>query len=92
VPVALLVTPEGAAFRSWYPAGTWPLLEEDLRGLCRALGAGFINAREWSAEAEFFDSHHLLAAGARRVTERLARQAGRPPVCPARRNADHAAP
>jgi hypothetical protein len=74
VPAALLVMPEGEVFRSWYPPGSWALLERYLRALCRDYGTALINARRWSPEREFFDSHHLLPGAAERVTARLGRE------------------
>jgi hypothetical protein len=71
IPAALVLMPEGEAFRSWYPRPGWEQVEALLAGLCREYGVPLVNARRWVAEHDFPDSHHLLAAGATRFSARL---------------------
>jgi hypothetical protein len=74
IPVALVLMPEGPVFRSWYPPGTRTKFEDWLERTAREFGATLIDARAWMAEDDFVDSHHLMAPGARRFTERLGRE------------------
>jgi hypothetical protein len=75
VPVALLVTPEGPAFRAMYPRGSWPALRRRLRALAARYGAALIDARERvPSEDDFLDSHHLTLPAAQRFSRRLARE------------------
>ncbi|MCI0456413.1 MAG: hypothetical protein L0Z62_05475 [Gemmataceae bacterium] len=75
IPVGLVLMPEGQSFRSLYS----PLAETAI--VCfverarREWGVAVIDARTWVEEAGFWDGHHLLAPGARRFSERLAREA-----------------
>jgi hypothetical protein len=73
VRTVLLLMPEGPAFRSWYPPGLWPRIRERLGTVAVAHGAPLIDAHEWMAEDDFYDSHHLTLAGATLFTERLGR-------------------
>jgi hypothetical protein len=75
ITTALVVMPEGPAMRSWYNPDGWRNLRAYLEGLERQFGCCLVDAREWMAEEEFADSHHLIAAGARRFSERLGREA-----------------
>jgi hypothetical protein len=68
----LVAMPEGSQFRQWYPPRTWPQIHSYLRELSRRYGCAVINARQWIADEDFNDSHHLRPEGARRFTERLA--------------------
>jgi hypothetical protein len=74
VPMALVLMPEGPAFRSWYSAEVLG----DVQGLVRQLSlenaAPVIDAREWIAENDFLESNHLLSGGAEKFTERLGRE------------------
>lgn len=74
IPVALIILPEGRVFRSWYPSGAWDRTRQRYGELCSKHDATFIDCREWfDDEALFLDSHHLLPEGAKRFTQRLAR-------------------
>jgi hypothetical protein len=73
LPVVLVLMPEGPLFRSWYRQQTWAEVQGFLKGLSRRHGVPLIDAREWLAEEEFFDSHHLLSGGAASFSTRLAR-------------------
>jgi hypothetical protein len=74
IPAALVLMPEGPEFRRWYPPGAWEQLQTYLDGLSREWAVPIINAREWLAEEDFLDSHHMLAHGASRFTERFGQQ------------------
>jgi hypothetical protein len=70
--VVFLATPEGPAFRSWYPPGSWPKSVAWLRDLAARHGVPLFDAREWTDDEELFgDSHHLAKAGAERFTRWL---------------------
>jgi hypothetical protein len=74
VTVVLLLTPEGTAFRSWYPPGALETIDAYCRNLSREYGVPLVDARGWVADAEFIDSHHVNVAGAITFTERLNRE------------------
>jgi hypothetical protein len=74
VPVLLVVMPEGPAMRGIYPEETWSLFQQYLHELSARYNAPIVNARDWADEEDFLDSHHLLANGAAKFTERLGRQ------------------
>jgi hypothetical protein len=72
---ALLWMPEGTPFRSWYPPAVSGRVQGFLDELSHDFNAPLINAREWSADVEFPDSHHLLASAAAEFTTRLGQDA-----------------
>jgi hypothetical protein len=74
VRAALVLMPEGPAFRSWYPPHVWPEVQGWVERAAREERALVVNAREWIGEEAFTDSHHLLPGGARKFTERLGRE------------------
>ena len=74
IATALVLMPEGPVLRSCYPPQTWQRVHASLEGLGRQFGYPLINAREWVAEEDFSDSHHLLPSGATLFTERLGRE------------------
>jgi hypothetical protein len=71
VPVGLVLMPEGSAFRAWYP----PEADEAVAGLLADLqgeyGVAVIDARTWVPDHGFWDSHHMLPAGAEVFTAKL---------------------
>jgi hypothetical protein len=69
---ALVLMPEGAWFRSWYPPHAEPLVHDFLAGLQKESGVELIDARGWVPDMLFWDSHHLANDGATLFTERLA--------------------
>lgn len=71
IATALVVMPEGDAFRSWYPQQAWRQIEERLSELSARFSAPLINGREWVSEEQFVDSHHLVCSGAQRFSKRL---------------------
>jgi hypothetical protein len=75
IPTALVVMPEGPVFRSWYPPRTWALVREFLDDLGREYRVGVIDARDWMAEEDFIDSHHLLPQAAELFSARLGHEA-----------------
>jgi hypothetical protein len=72
--VLLLLMPEGSLFQSWYSHGTRAEVDAYLASLCRRYGVPLVDARSWMEDTAFFDSHHLLPAGATAFTERFARE------------------
>ncbi|MCS6852783.1 MAG: hypothetical protein NZ700_16620 [Gemmataceae bacterium] len=71
---ALLLMPESAEFRSWYRAESLREIDAYLTDLEREFGVEVIDCREWMADSDFTDGHHLTRAGARRFGERFARE------------------
>jgi hypothetical protein len=74
IPTALVLMPEGPAFRSWYRGQSWPQIREYLDGVSRRTATPLFSAREWLDEDAFLDSHHMLPQGSARFTERLGRE------------------
>ncbi len=75
IPTALLLMPEGPEFRGWYGPGAMDHLRVWLNQLTVEFGAPVLNTREWMAEDDFVDSHHLTRDGARRFTARFGEEA-----------------
>jgi hypothetical protein len=73
--VQLLLMPEGEQYRRLYPPAVLDAIDTYVSDLCRDYGVAAIDARTWVAEDGFFDSHHLLPAGARAFSQRLGREA-----------------
>ena len=71
LPIALVMMPEGQFFRSFYPAGMQEHLTETFTTICRERRVLLVNARDWLAEEEMYDSHHAVPAGAVRFSTRL---------------------
>jgi hypothetical protein len=88
IPTVLVLMPEGDEFRSWYPSAAWAQVESFLAELHCEFDVDVINARDWLAEQDFADSHHQFPEGAKRFSERLAREVIAPrlhqPAAPAR--------
>ena len=74
IPVVLIVPPEGPRFRALYAPAAFPVVRDWLADLRREWGTPVIDARDWMAEDDFWDSHHLLPSGARAYTDRLAQE------------------
>lgn len=72
--VALVLMPEGPAFRSWYPPGTWSDVSAALEKLSQKHQTSLIDLREALDEEDLFDSHHATHEGARKLTGKLARR------------------
>ena len=73
--MALVLMPEGPAFRTFYPADAWRQIRGFVDTLKGEYGIPIVNARDWMAEEDFLDSHHLLPSAATVFSERLG-QAG----------------
>jgi hypothetical protein len=78
IPVSLVLLPEGKPFRALYS----PLSRAALDGLLARLEQGWglkvIDARTWVDDRGFWDTHHMLPAGAHQFTERFGREALQP--------------
>jgi hypothetical protein len=74
IPVALVLMPESARFRSWYQVGDWEHIDQFVGELAREFAAPVINAREWIADDDFIDGHHLRSSGAVKFTDCLGRE------------------
>jgi hypothetical protein len=72
---ALVLMPESAEFRGWYPADGLRECEAVLAGLAREFEAPLIDARTWVPDELIADGHHLTGPGADVLTEKLARDA-----------------
>jgi hypothetical protein len=71
---ALVVMPEGPTYRGLYSPATWQVVEGHLRAIADRHHVPLINAREWLAEEDFWDSHHMTRAGALRFSDLLSRE------------------
>jgi hypothetical protein len=69
---ALVLMPEGSAFRSWYTPGCLTQTRGFLDGLQHEFDVPLIDAREWLADDDFVDSHHTRNSGAETFSRRLA--------------------
>lgn len=78
IAVALVLMPEGSAFRGWYSPGMDESVRALLADLARSHGAAVIDARAWVDDRDFWDSHHLLPGGADAFSRRLADEVRRP--------------
>jgi hypothetical protein len=71
---AIIILPEGDAFRSCYPAVALRKVDDYLARIERECAVPAIDAREWIEESAFMDSHHLFPEGATRFTRRLGQE------------------
>lgn len=71
-PCALVLMPEGSDFSSWYSPGARRKVDQFIQQTSHDYRVPVIDARQWMAESQFFDSHHLLSSSARTFSERLA--------------------
>jgi hypothetical protein len=78
IPVALLLMPEGTAFRALYPAEMLAALDAYLDELRRERHIPVIDARTWVEDTGFWDANHLSASGAAVFTDRFRREVLRP--------------
>jgi hypothetical protein len=78
VGATLLLMPEGTDFQSMYPPAARAALDAYLARLRRDRAVELIDARGWIPDGGFWDSHHLLPAGAAAFTRRFEREALRP--------------
>jgi hypothetical protein len=75
IPVALVWMPESTTFRSWYPPPAQAQITAFLAEVSGGYGAPLVDAREWVADDDFIDGHHLLPHGSVTFSERLSREA-----------------
>jgi hypothetical protein len=80
IPVALVLSPEGREFQDLYSPEARAAVDHFCDELRRAYGVPVIDARNWLADGEFLDSHHVLRGGAEKFTRRLAREVLQPLV------------
>lgn len=76
--VILILMPEGGEFRSWYTPEARQLGRSYLAQLAEEFAVPVIDARAWMADADFCDSHHLLAGAATAFSKRFGREVLRP--------------
>lgn len=74
----LFLMPEGRQFQSWYAPAVRAEVDAYLARLSREQQVPVIDARNWIADADFSDSHHLLPHGAAVFTHRLGREVIQP--------------
>ncbi len=78
IPVTLLRMPEGSSFRALYRSEARAALAGLLDRLRSQWSVSLVDAQDWVEDTGFWDTHHLLADGAHRFTERFAQEALRP--------------
>ena len=78
IPVTLLRMPEGSAFRKLYTPPARAALAGLLERLRSQWSVSLVDGKEWAEDNNFWDTHHLLAEGARVFTERFGQEALRP--------------
>ena len=71
VPTALFLMPEGSTFAAFYAPGARSAIDAYVAGLCRDFAVPLVDARDWMADDQFWDNHHLLAGGAEGFTRRF---------------------
>jgi hypothetical protein len=71
VPAALFLMPEGSTFAAFYRPGARAAIDAYVAGLCRDFAVPLVDARDWLADDQFWDNHHLLAGGAAAFTRRF---------------------
>jgi hypothetical protein len=71
IPAVLVLMPEGSVFQSWYPPAACAQINDFLTRLTREFPVSVINARNWEADEDFYDAHHLLPHGAAVFTRRF---------------------
>lgn len=78
IPVALVLTPEGSAFQSWYSPESRRRVDAYCDALSRQYDVPLIDARDWLDDIDFIDSHHVNVRGAEEFTLRLGREVLQP--------------
>lgn len=74
VRMAVVLPPEGSAFRAMYPANVQAALATYQDRLRREIGINVVDAREWLPDEAFVDSHHVVRTWAKPYAERLGRE------------------
>ena len=67
----LYLPPEGSTFRGWYTPQMRRTIERYLSKLSGDYGIGLLDATHWCDDADFRDSHHLMAGAADRFTHQF---------------------
>ncbi len=80
IEVALVLTPEGKEFQSWYSPDSRQRVDAYCAALVRDYPVPLIDARNWLPDNEFTDSHHVNRCGAEDFTLRLGREVLQPLV------------
>lgn len=75
IETALVILPEGSEFRACYTPATRGRFNDYMASLSRQFDVPVYDATEWCDDDDFWDSHHLLASGARHFSQRFGRQA-----------------
>jgi hypothetical protein len=70
IPVAVIMYPEGSAFRAFGPS--YVTIEKEIHRIAHDFEAPVYDMRTWIDDDGFLDGHHLSAAGAERFTSRFA--------------------
>src|SRR5207245_1639456 len=83
IPAALMLMPEGSAFRGWCPPGMTAGYEAYFRELCRRERLPLVDARTWVGDDGFWDGHHLFPAGAACFSEGWGKEAVQAQALPA---------
>ncbi len=71
VRVGLILLPESAQFRSWYPQHVQVQVQQQLAALCREERLPLLDTRDWMEEEDLIDGFHLTRPAAARYTRRL---------------------
>ena len=71
IPTRLILYPEGSSFRAMYPAGTGERFVAAVRRLGDEFGAPLTDARDWLADDDMYDGHHMFKVGAQTFTSQL---------------------
>jgi hypothetical protein len=74
IETVLYLMPESTGFRSWYPPETLEVIDHYLAELRNTFAIPIVDCREWIADDDFSDGHHLLIPGAQAFTRRFARE------------------
>lgn len=78
IAVAFYLMPEGKAFRSWYSPAARQQIAAYLGALSGDTGVPIFDATSWCTEADFSDSHHLLADASAGFSLRFAHEIAGP--------------
>lgn len=71
IQAVVLISPEGPFFQALYDAAHWQAFRAEIVALAAEHKTRFLDARDWLAEEDFYDSHHPVRPGAERFTKRL---------------------